>query len=75
MMKSILQFKGEFEFLNNFYTSPFVWNGFCWPTIEHAYQAEKCVSPDLQNMIRIAKTSAIAKGLEEQLNFEKIGNK
>lgn len=75
-MKSISQFKDEFEFLSNFYTSPFVYNGYCWPTVEHAYQAAKAEFSTDQWLIRIAKTPAIAKkkGRRVQLrdNWEEV---
>ena len=60
-MRSISQFKNEYEFLSNFYTSPFVYNGYCWPTVEHAYQAAKARFPTERWLIRIAKSPAIAK--------------
>lgn len=60
-MKPITAFNKEFEFLSNFYTSPFVYNKCCWPTVEHAYQAAKAKFPTDQWLIRTAKTPAIAK--------------
>jgi len=58
-MRPILTFVNEFEFLSNFYNSPFVWNRFCWPTVEHAYQAAKCLSPENRGTIRSATTPNI----------------
>lgn len=40
--KVIDSFKGEYEFLSNFYREPVYYDGFTWPTSEHAYQAAKC---------------------------------
>ncbi len=62
-MRSITYFKDEYGFLSNFYPSPFVWNGFCWPTVEHAYQAAKVKHLEDQWEIRTAKTPAQAKKL------------
>jgi len=65
VVKPILQFRGRFRFLSNFYISPFVWNGFCWITVEHAFQAAKVFS-DLTSVfevIRRAKTPTLAKKL------------
>lgn len=38
-------FRGEYAFLSNFYPSPVEWDGVTYPTIEHAYQAAKTVTP------------------------------
>jgi ribA/ribD-fused uncharacterized protein len=40
----INSFAGKYNFLSNFYHSPFVWRGIVWPTVEHAYQAAKTSS-------------------------------
>lgn len=40
--KIIDSFKGEYEFLSNFYREPVYYDGCFWPTAEHAYQAAKC---------------------------------
>jgi ribA/ribD-fused uncharacterized protein len=34
-------FRDEFFFLSNFYPSPVFYNGFRWPTAEHAFQSAK----------------------------------
>jgi len=60
-MNSITSFKNEFEFLSNFYTSPFVYAGYCWPTVEHAFQAAKTKFSTDKWLVRIAKTPGIAK--------------
>jgi len=57
----ISQFKDEFGFLSNFHTSPFVWKGFCWNTVEHAFQAAKAKLVNDPWIIRTAKTPAKAK--------------
>lgn len=62
-VKLISRFKGEFDFLSNFYTSPFVWKGFCWPTVEHAYQAAKAKFSEDTWTIRTAKTPFSARRL------------
>lgn len=37
----ILEFKGPYRFLSNFFVASFVWDNIIWPTSEHAYQAAK----------------------------------
>lgn len=48
---SILEFKGEHQFLSNFYPAEFVWRGKLWPTSEHAYQASKSEDSNIQMQI------------------------
>lgn len=48
----IYEFKGEFEFLSNFYPSVVSYEGFIFPTVEHAYQAAK--NPTNANLRRFA---------------------
>lgn len=67
----ISQFKDEYGFLSNFYTSPFVYDKVEWPTVEHAYQAAKTISGYHDRKIRMAKTPAIAKHLGGCVNLRK----
>ncbi len=57
----IKEFKGEYEFLSNFYSSWIELNGFAYPTVEHAFQAQKTLDEKQQKSIRLAVTPAIAK--------------
>lgn len=41
MSKPITEFKGQYQFLSNFYPCKFVWDGIVWPHSEAAYQAAK----------------------------------
>lgn len=43
-MEPIDRFTGEWGWLSNFYPSPLILNGEPYPTVEHAYQASKCVN-------------------------------
>jgi len=70
-MRSISQFKNKYEFLSNFYTSPFVWNKYCWPTVEHAFQAAKAKFSTDKWLIRVAKSPAIAKGKGRRILLRK----
>lgn len=40
----INNFSGEHFFLSNFYEHPFMYNGRTWKTVEHAFQAAKCLN-------------------------------
>lgn len=44
-------FTGEYAFLNNFYHSPFQWEGIEWQMVEHAYQAAKVLDPVQRQVI------------------------
>lgn len=56
-------FRGEFDFLSNFYPSVIYVDGERYPTVEHAYQAAKTNDPWSKRMIRNADTPAKAKAL------------
>ena len=40
-MKKISTFKGEYEFLSNFYHAPMIINDVVYPTVEHFFQSKK----------------------------------
>jgi len=54
-------FKDEYDFLSNFYQAPMLWHGAFWPTVEHAFQAAKCVHPEDEEIIRACSTPGKAK--------------
>lgn len=57
----INSFRGEYNFLSNFFHSPITCDGLEFPTVEHAFQAAKCL--DHENKLRIleCKSPTIAK--------------
>tara|TARA_Y100000310_G_scaffold295846_1_gene327582 strand:- start:441 stop:7091 length:6651 start_codon:yes stop_codon:yes gene_type:complete len=59
----ISSFSGENTFLSNFATSPMVFKGKQFPTLEHAYQTEKSTSIKERKAIREASTPGKAKRL------------
>lgn len=62
-MSVIDSFRGEFEFLSNFYPSLLIVGGNPYTTVEHAFQAAKTDDPLLQENIRNAATPRDAKRL------------
>ena len=54
-------FKNEYEFLSNFYPSIIFYDGFIYPTVEHAFQASKTMDYDLRLKICLAETPEKAK--------------
>ena len=62
-----MRFRGEYTFLSNFYSSPIRWEGRCWPTVEHAYQAAKNMR--YADLILECETPGAAKRLGGQLSI------
>lgn len=64
-MNPITQFTNEYDYLSNFYPLPIriKWNGVLWDTVEHVFQAEKCLDSQAQKEIRASKTPGDAKRL------------
>ena len=57
----IYKFDGPSRYLSNFYSSPFVWKGREWKTVEHAYQAMKSTEESVRDYIRRLDTPREAK--------------
>lgn len=51
-MKAILQFKGTYRFLSNFYRSPIVYREDVYKTAEHLFQALKTTDFAIREIIR-----------------------
>lgn len=56
-------FTGDHRFLSNFSPARVICDGVEYPTVEHAYQAAKCVGPVERTMIASAATPGHAKQL------------
>lgn len=67
MSEPITDFRGEYDFLSNFYASPVEMDGGKYPTVEHAFQAAKTLDWALRRMIRDAKTPSDARRKGRQL--------
>lgn len=48
MPDAILDFKGEYHFLDNFHAASVMWEGIQYPTSEHAFQAAKTLDKDVR---------------------------
>ena len=55
-MSEINNFSGEYEFLNNGYLCPVVYEDEVYPSLEHAYQAAKTDDLDLRENIKSCLT-------------------
>lgn len=61
MPERIGPFFGECRWLSNFWPSPVRYEGLLFPTVEHAYQAAKCLHKEDKIRIQQAKTTVEAK--------------
>jgi len=61
MNDPILEFQREYRFLSNFYPAPFTYKGQEYPSVEHAYQALKCVNKSDHDFIVTSCTPGGAK--------------
>lgn len=70
-MKSINEFSGRHSFLSNFHSSPvYIMIGSKWvkcPTVEHGYQAQKTLHPDIRRRIAECATPAEAKHMGNEI--------
>lgn len=78
-MTVIDRFRGEHEFLSNFFRFPVEYEGIVFPTVEHAFQAAKTLDTGERTDIANASTPSIAKakgrrvGLRPDWERVKIG--
>lgn len=61
------KFGGDFRFLSNFYKCTIYYKGEKYPSVEHAYQAQKTLDPNIQKMIREAPSPGAAKKLGQSV--------
>jgi len=61
MDSPISRFEGEFEFLSNFYPVEVLFDGFTYPSTEHAFQAAKTLVPGERQLIRSMASPGKAK--------------
>ena len=69
MSNDILEFKGEFWWLSNFSSSNVIFDGFEYPSVEHAYQAAKTMDKDERKQVRDAKSPGQAKKLGRKVTL------
>jgi ribA/ribD-fused uncharacterized protein len=59
--KQITSFRGEYSFLSNFHSVNIIYNGIEYPSVEHAYQAQKTLKDDIREKISLMTTAGEAK--------------
>lgn len=73
-MSAIESFSGEHRFLSNFFPCDMEVAGVRYPTLEHAFQAEKTTNPTEREIIRIARTPGQAKALGRRVTLREGWN-
>ncbi|MDO4629258.1 MAG: NADAR family protein [Planctomycetia bacterium] len=69
MSNAILEFKGEYHFLDNFYPAPVTWEGITYPTSEHAFQAAKTFDNDFRLQLAQVESPFRAKKMGRAVNL------
>ncbi len=65
----ISSFTGKYRFLSNFYGAPADYEGVCYPTVEHAYQAAKTLDEGLRHVVCGLLTPGAAKRFGQRLSL------
>lgn len=68
-MSCIDSFSKEFRFLSNFYACKIPFEGFTYPSTEHAYQAAKCLNVADRNQFQMFVSAATAKKLGQKVKI------
>lgn len=67
MDNNVYGFRGYYRFLSNFYPSEIEYGGIVYPTVEHAYQAQKTLDDNLRYEISILEHAWQAKKMGKRL--------
>lgn len=68
-MDTIDSFRGEYRFLSNFFLVPIEYQGYVYPSTEHAYQAMK-VPEEFRNPFRGLGQSRLTPGMAKRLGTQ-----
>ena len=74
----ILEFKGEYAFLSNFYYAPFILETITYSTVEHYFQAQKAIdSIDFKRILSTnspGEAKAIGRKIKIRSDWDEIKN-
>lgn len=65
----ITRFRGEYQFLSNFYPVGITYENAVYPTVEHAFQAAKCVKESDREKIRNTQKPGGAKRIGRRVEL------
>lgn len=73
-MEKVTRFRGEYEFLSNYFEAPLTYNGFTYGSSEAAYQGAKCGEAELFSGLRPhqSKTEARKRPVREDWDDVKL---
>ncbi len=69
VLQAIDSFRGKYRFLSNFYETEIFYDGFVYPTVEHAFQAAKTYDVVERLKICVADTPGIAKAMGRKVKL------
>jgi len=69
MNKIIDRFTNEYRFLSNFYPCQITYEDMIYPSVEHAFQAAKCLTIMERKKIQAAQTAGLAKKMGRKVNL------
>lgn len=69
-------FDGQYAFLSNFWKCDIEYQNLCYPSVEHAYQAQKTLDKDIQKVISLldspVKAKRYGRTIELRSDWDKI---
>ena len=68
-MGQITKFRGKFFFLSNFYECDIEYNGILYPSVEHAYQAQKTLNDDTRYTVSQLPSASDAKHFSKTIKI------
>ena len=71
-MTKINRFRGEYEFLSNYYEINFEYQGFIYGSCESAYQGQKVNEPELFSRLRPHDSKKTARKMKTRDDWDKI---
>ncbi len=67
MAEAITKFRGEHQFLSNFWPATVCYRGLLFPTVEHGYVAAKVESPEIHRYVSMIENPGEAKSFGSKL--------
>ena len=71
-MENITRFRGEYEFLSNYYEAPLTYKGFAYGSSEAAYQGAKCGEAELFSGLRPHQSKVEARKLPTREDWDDV---
>ena len=69
MLEPVTEFRSGYFFLSNFYLTPITYDGYLYPSLEHAFQASKTLNLDERLKIVACETPGQAKRMGKEVTL------